>query len=131
MYARGQQSEQEARGKERVNPLTIILNAEEDLYTVYEKVLPAKSGWNNIGFGLKLNFDTLSAIDEECRGKSDKALHKMLKVWFDTKKPTWEKLCNCLRKVTVSRNVLADKIQDYVIKQAEGMFIYCLANHDL
>ena len=98
-------------------PLTIILNGEEDLDTVYEQVFPARTVWNNIGLGLKLSYGTLGAIDEECRGKSDKALRKMLEVWFDTKKPTWEKLCKCLRKNTVSRNVLADEIQDYVIKQ--------------
>ena len=98
-------------------PLTIILNGEEDLDTVYGKVFPARTLWNNIGLGLKINPDTLGAINVDCPGDCDKALRKMLGVWFDTKNPTWEKLCKCLCKNTVSRKVLADEIQDYVIKQ--------------
>ncbi len=107
------------------SPLTTILKGEEDLDTVYEKVFPARTVWNNIGLGLRLSPDTLGAIEVECHGKSDNALRKMLKIWFDTKKPTWEKLCNCLRKTTVSRNVLADEIQDYV-QGVVFSFTYCL-----
>ncbi len=105
------------------NPLTTILN-KEDLDTVYDKVFPARTEWYNIGLGLKIHPDTLDTIDEECREKSDKALLKMLKVWFDTKKPTWEKLCNCLHKDKVMRNVLADEIQDYVIQQGMVSFVH-------
>ena len=108
--------------------LTNILEGEEDLDTVYEKVFPARTEWNNIGLGLGLSINTLSAIDDECRGNSNKALRKMLEIWFNTKKPTWEKLCNCLRKMTVSRNVLADKIQDYV-QGVVFSFTYCLINN--
>ena len=105
--------------------LTTILEGEEDLNTVYEKVFPARTVWSNIGLGLGLSYNTLDAIEVECRGKSDKALRKMLENWFNTKKPTWEKLCNCLRKTTVSRNVLAGEIQDYV-QGVVFSFTYCL-----
>ena len=103
------------------NPLTTILNAKEDLDTVYEKMCTAKTEWRNIGLGLMINPDTLGAIDKDFPLDCDKALRKMLKVWFDTKEPTWEKLCKCLHQDTVSRNALAAEIQDYVI---EGMIHY-------
>ncbi len=122
-----------------LNPLTTILNAKKDLDTVYEKVFDAKKEWEKIGLGLKLNPDTLGAIGEECPSNSDKALLKMLKVWFDTKEPTWEKLCKCLCKNTVSRNVLAAEIHDYVIEKGNNLmygsllaiflFIYCPIVH--
>ncbi len=103
-------------------PLTIILKGEKDLDTVYEKVFPARVVWYNIGLGLGLSSATLSAIDEECHGKSNKALRQMLEIWFDTEKPTWEKLCKCLCKVTVMKNMLAKEIEDYVIQQGTPLF---------
>ncbi len=100
------------------NPLTTILNVEEDLDTVYEKLCTAKTKWKNIGMGLKISPSKLDEIDKNCPLDCDEALQKMLKVWFDTtKEPTWEKLCKCLCKVSVAQNVLAEKIQDYVIQQ--------------
>ncbi len=100
------------------NPLTTILNAKEDFDTVYEKLFPARKEWEKIGLSLKINPDTLGAINVDCPGDCDKALRKMLEVWFDTEECTWEKLCSCLRncKEAVMINVLAE-IHDYVIEQ--------------
>ena len=93
-----------------LNPLATILKVEEDLNTVYEKLCPAKTKWESIGMGLKINSSKLDEIDKNCPFDCDKALKKMLKVWFDTtKEPTWKKLCKCLCKVTVAQNVLAKK----------------------
>ncbi len=94
------------------NPLTTILNAKEDLYTVYDKLFSARTEWEKIGMGLEINPDTLAAIDMDCPANCDKAFYRMLKVWFDMlEKPTWEKLCRCLRKETVMRNSLAAEIE--------------------
>ena len=118
------------------NPLTTILNAKEDLDTVYEKLFTARTEWEKIGLSLKINPHTLGAINVNCPGDCDKALRKMLKVWFDTEECTWEKLCNCLRKEAVMRNVLAAEIHDYVIEQGivldlAYLFSFTLtANHD-
>ncbi len=113
------------------NPLTTILNAKEDLNTVYEKLFPARTEWEKIGLSLKINPNTLDAINFDCPGDCDKALRKMLKAWFDTKECTWEKLCSCLRncKEAVMRYVLAAEIHDYVIEQ--GIVLDLAHSHSL
>ncbi len=121
MYARPQRSEQEARGKERVNPLTTILGI-ADLGSVYEQVFPARIKWNNIGFALGLDSDTLSGIRYQCRGETDEALREMLVKWLQAGvEVTWEKICVSLCSPVVGWDVLAEEIRDYVLKQ--GMLL--------
>ncbi len=112
------------------NPLTTILNAKEDLDTVYGELISASAEWKNIGLGLKIDPNTLAAIHTDCPSDCKKALLEMLEVWFNTKEPTWEKLCLCLRKKTVMRNTLAAEIHDYVLEKGiYFLFTYCLGHY--
>ncbi len=106
------------------NPLTTILNAKEDLDTVYEKLISASTEWKKIGLGLKIDPNTLAAIHTDCPSNCEKALLEMLEVWFNTKEPTWEKLRLCLCKKTVMRNTLAAEIHDYVLEK--GIYLHII-----
>ena len=100
--------------------LVVVLKKNEDFDTVHNQLFPARIAWHNIGLNLKLNVDTLSNIEDQCRGDSKKGLRDMLELWFETDPaPTWEKLCKCLCSSTVSKNVLAEQIQKFVKKQGK------------
>lgn len=98
--------------------LALVLKENKDFDTVYNQLFPARNAWLNIGLNLRLDVNTLSNIDEQCRGDSSKALRLMLALWFKTNpSPTWEKLYRSLCSPTVSWNVLAEKIQKFVKEQ--------------
>ena len=95
-----------------------ILKENEDFETVFTQLFPARIVWHNIGLNLKLDVDTLSAIKVKCRDDTSEALKEMLESWFKTDpSPTWEKLCNSLCSPIVARNVLVEKIRQFVKEQ--------------
>ena len=77
--------------------------------------IPQQVGGNYLMFGIVLlNDETgsrVNAIDDECRGKSDRIIVKILQEWIEGKglPVTWETLVQTLRDIDLS--VLADQIQ--------------------
>ena len=76
--------------------------------------LPQQVGSNYLMFGIiLLNDETgsrVNAIDDECRGKSDRIILRILTDWIEGKglPVTWESLVQTLRDIDLS--VLADQI---------------------
>ena len=77
--------------------------------------VPQEVGANYFTFGIFLLNDQtgsrVNAIDDECRGKSDRIIFKMLQEWLEGKglPVTWASLVQTLRDTGLS--VLADQIQ--------------------
>ena len=91
----------------------------EDLPTILEKLLKARTKWFEIGMKLKLDIETLNCIETETEGH-DKCLRKMLirRLQAVQGTLTWKLLCNCLRSPTVGRNDVANEIEGW-IKQSK------------
>ena len=77
--------------------------------------VPQEVGANYSTFGIILLNDKtgsrVNAIDDECRGKSDRIILRILQEWLEGKglPVTWESLVKTLRNIDLS--VLADQIQ--------------------
>ena len=90
----------------------------KDLPTVYDNLYDARTKWREIGMQLKLDKDTLQCIESETESQdhNSKCLRKMLTHHLEAVECplTWELLCDCLRSPTVSRNDVAEKIEQWL-----------------
>ena len=85
--------------------------------------IPQQVGANYLMFGIiLLNDETgsrVNAIDDECRGKSDRIIVKILQEWIEGKgiPVTWETLVQTLRDTGLSD--LADQIHHHHLTDSE------------
>ena len=83
----------------------------EDLFTLYERLFPARTKWCNIGLKLKVTMDTIEAIASK-HNDPDDCLREVLSKRLQTVGPlSWREVCACLRSPTVDRYDVADMIE--------------------
>ena len=66
--------------------------------------------WKGLGSVLGVPEHTLERIKKENRKRLARQ-QQMYKVWIDTGRATWNSLCEALRKPTVNKTGVADKIE--------------------
>ncbi len=90
------------------------------------KLFKARTKWFNIGLTLKVDHDTLTAIQKESSDHGD-CLREMLAhcIKATDNSLTWGDLCRSLRHVTIGRSDVADEIEGFVVS---GIYLnYLLA----
>ena len=66
--------------------------------------------WREVGGALGIQEYRLDRIEEENK-KVLARQRQMYRAWIDTGKATWKSLCDALRKPTVDKGGVADKIE--------------------
>ncbi len=85
----------------------------DDLFTLYERLFPARTKWCNIGLKLKVTMDTIEAITSK-HNNPDDCLREVLAKRLEAVGPlSWREVCACLRSPTVNRKDVADKIEGW------------------
>ena len=85
----------------------LVQNVSEAVEALHD----AQTEWEFIGLGLGVDKDELNDIDSTWP-KNKKKLLEMLKLWLNAgKDTTWNAIVQVLRKNTVGRNELANKIE--------------------
>ncbi|XP_064383582.1 polyubiquitin-C-like isoform X2 [Halichondria panicea] len=83
-----------------------------DFSEVYELLWPARSEWHNLGIALKVNLDKLASIKKSNPSNCEDCFKAMLVSCSETNRSiTWTGLCEALRRPTVGRNDVAEKIE--------------------
>ncbi len=73
---------------------------------------PARSEWYNLGIALDVDKNTLESIEKTYRSNCDHCFNAMLKSCSEMNNSiTWSGLYEALRKPTVARNDVAQKIK--------------------
>ena len=84
----------------------------KDLQELYTQLKPLSSKWLDFGLSLRLDYDSLSALDSKHRSDPDTSLREMLATRLKSSAPlTWSDVCSCLRAPTVRREDLAQQIE--------------------
>ena len=79
---------------------------------VQELLWPARKEWYNLGIALDVDPSTLEGIEITNRSNCDRCFNAMLKSCSETNTSiTWSGLCEALRRPTVARNDVAQKIE--------------------
>ncbi len=79
---------------------------------VQELLWPARSKWYNLGIALEVDKNTLESIKKSNPSNCDDCFNAMLKSCSETNTSiTWSGLCEALRRPTVARNDVAQKIE--------------------
>ncbi len=79
---------------------------------VQELLWDARSEWYNLGIALDVDKNTLKSIEKTYRSNCDDCFNAMLKSCSETNTSiTWSGLYEALRKPTVARNDVAQKIK--------------------
>ena len=73
--------------------------------------------WKDLGLALKLDYATLKKIDADNHGKTDDCKREMVDEWLRGKgdPPTWKNLARALRKLTVGRPDVAERIEREIL----------------
>ena len=78
---------------------------------IFDKLYDARTKWFAIGLALNVDFNTLKSIERVQLSNQDTCLREMLAHRIQSGGPlTLNDLCRCLRRRTVGRSDLADKI---------------------
>lgn len=90
-----------------------------DLDDVYRLIHPARIQWDPVGLELGLHESDLENIKDE-HDTNAKRLKRMLAKWLRRArlKPTWQKLINAFKSITVDREDTATNIQRFVDSRA-------------
>ena len=80
--------------------------------TVQKLLWPTRSEWYNLGIALKVDLDKLASIKKSNPSNCEDCFNDMLKSCSDTNTSiTWTGLCEALRRPTMARNDVAEKIK--------------------
>ena len=85
--------------------------------TVQELLWPATSKWYNLGTALKVDRNKLASIKKSNPNNCEDCFNDMLKSCSETNTSlTWTDVCKALRTSTVARNDVAEKIEQYFVR---------------
>ena len=88
----------------------------DELLPLYDKLYDARTKWFDIGLNLNMISNDLSAIQEVNSQNLDTCLREMLIKRQQSRVPlSWRDVCDCLRSLTVNRNDVAEKIEEWRI----------------
>lgn len=86
----------------------------EDLYEIYTILCKARKKWFNFGLCLKVEYETLKAIEKEQHNDPSECLRKILIHYLESGGPiTHFELCRCLNCPTVEQKDVAEEIDKY------------------
>ena len=91
--------------------LTLPLISAENFDIVYNTLYIVRSKWHEFGLALGLLTDTLDSIAVDENHKTEGCLRRMLCKRMEMKQLTWDEVVAALRRPTVNRNDLAEKIE--------------------
>ena len=90
---------------------TLTQISAEDFDLVYNTLYSVRSKWYEFGLALGLLTDTLDCIAIDENQKTEGCLRRMLCKRMEMKQLTWDEVVVAMRRPTVNRNDLAEKIE--------------------
>ena len=90
---------------------TLIQISAEDFDLVYNTLYSVRAKWYEFGLALGLLTDTLDSVAIDEYQKTEGCLRRMLCKRMEMKQLTWDEVIVALRRPTVNRNDLAEKIE--------------------
>ena len=85
----------------------------DQLQDVYVLTRDASYKWFDLGLALGLSHNDLSSLSDKYRGDCECCLREMLARRLQSSPQlTWEIVCSALRKATVDRHDVAEKIEE-------------------
>ena len=91
--------------------LSLPAISKEKFDVVYSTLYSVRSKWYEFGLALELLPDTLNSIENDGRGKTESCLRLMLHERMKMKHLSWDEVMVALRRPSVNRNDLAEKIE--------------------
>ncbi len=92
---------------------SIVLTG-DDILTIFENLRSASKDWFNLGLALGVKITDLEDI-EDAYHHNQRRLMKMVTKRLEVTDPehpmTWPYICECLRRYTVERNDVVEKIE--------------------